>query len=171
MGTATAAAPTKAPPAYPWPDIAAFLDKLVAKIGTPVKVYSFEMNRKGAAELCVQDQDRPDHVDCYRYESGQMSDRIPVKFETYPSVEAIDFHVIDLAEIDFRMMPELLARGRVELKLPDGDLSRIELERGDSTGFLTYSDIPIWTLNIDTPRHDGRIEFDLRGKVLHAAKD
>ena len=48
---------------------------------------------------------------------------------------------------------------------------RIELERGDSHGFLTYSDIPIWTVQIDTPRHDGRVEFSLDGKVLNADKD
>ena len=65
----------------------------------------------------------------------------------------------------------MLATARTKLNLPDARVVSIELERGDSHGMLTYSDIPIWTFDVDTPRHDGRVEFSLDGKVLNADKD
>jgi len=96
---------------------------------------------------------------------------MPVKFEHYPSIEALDHHVIELTSIDFQRLPSMLATVRGKLGLPDAHVVSIELERGDSHGMLTYSDLPIWTFHVETPRHDGRVELSLDGKVLDADKD
>jgi len=167
------AAAADAPPAgdYAWPNLTDFLKRLIEKVGAPVKVYKLSMDRDGKVDLWIQDQQRRDLVDSYEYENGTMSDAIPIKFEHYPSIEAVDHHVIELTTIDFQRLPSIVATAKQKVGMPDARVSSIELERGDSHGFLTYSDIPIWTVQIDTPRHDGRVEFSLDGKVLNADKD
>jgi hypothetical protein len=165
------AADTNASVDYTWPNLTDFLEQLVGKVGPPVKVYKLEMDRDGKVDLWVQDQARPDLIDSYEYDHGKVEGPIPVKFDHYPSVDALDHHVIELTTIDFPRLPGMLATARAKLNLPDARVVTIELERGDSHGFLTYSDIPIWTFDVDTPRHDGRVEFDLQGKVLNVDKD
>ena len=162
-----------APPGadFAWPNLTDFLKQLIAKVGAPVKVYKLEIRGDGKVDLWIQDQGKPDLVDSYEYDHGTMSDPIPVKFEHYPSVAAVDHHVIELTTIDFQRLPSMLATARAKLKLPDARVSFIVLERGDSSGFLTFSDIPIWTFHLSTPRHDGRVELSLDGKVLDADKD
>ena len=170
-GIAANAADAPAATDYAWPNLTDFLKQLIAKVGAPVKVYKLTMDRDGKVDLWIQDQHKRDLVDSYEYEHGAMSDAIPVKFEHYPSIEAVDHHVIELTTIDFQRLPAMLATAKTKLGLPDARVFRIELERGDSSGFLSYSDIPIWTFHIDTPRHDGSVEFSLDGKVLNADKD
>ena len=170
--TFTAAAADAPPRAdYAWPNLTDFLKQLIDKVGAPVKVYRLTMDRDGEVELWIQDQQRRDLVDVYKYEDGAMTGPAPVKFEHYPSIEALDHHVIELTTIDFQRLPGMLATARSKLGLPDARVVHIELERGDSSGMLTFSDIPIWTFLIDTPRHDGRVEFSLDGRVLDADKD
>ncbi|HJT99090.1 MAG TPA: hypothetical protein VJ696_12315 [Rhodanobacteraceae bacterium] len=158
-------------PDYAWPNLTDFLKRLVERVGPPIKVYRLTMDRDGKVDLWIQDQNRRDLVDSYEYDHGAITDPIPVKFEHYPSIEALDHHVIELTDIDFQRLPSMLATVRAKLKLPDARVSSIELERGDSHGMLTYSDIPIWTFHVETPRHDGRVELSLDGKVLDADKD
>ena len=156
---------------YAWPNLTDFLKQLIAKVGAPIKVYRLAMDRDGKVDLWIQDQRRRDLVDSYEYERGSMSDPMPVKFEHYPSIEALDHHVVELTSIDFQRLPSMLATVRGKLGLPDAHVVSIELERGDSHGMLTYSDLPIWTFHVETPRHDGRVELSLDGKVLDADKD
>jgi hypothetical protein len=166
-----AAADTPVAADYAWPNLTDFLKQLVAKVGSPIKVYKLAIDGDGKVDLWIQDQRKPDLVDSYEYDRGTMSAPIPVKFEHYPSVAAVDHHVIELTTIDFQRLPAMLAAARSKLGLPDARVSSIELERGDSSGFLTWSDIPIWTFRIGTPRHDGRVELSLDGRVLNADKD
>ena len=167
------AAAADAPPAgdYAWPNLTDFLKRLIEKVGAPVKVYKLSMDRDGKVDLWIQDQQRRDLVDSYEYENGTMSDAIPIKFEHYPSIEAVDHHVIELTTIDFQRLPSIVATAKQKVGMPDASVSSIELERGDSHGFLTFTDIPIWTIHLDSPRHDGRVELSLDGKVLDADKD
>ncbi len=79
--------------------------------------------------------------------------------------------MIELTTIDFPRLPAMLDSAREKLNLPDGRVSFIELERGDSRGKHTYTDIPIWAFRLDAARHDGRVEFDLHGRVLNVDKD
>jgi len=102
---------------------------------------------------------------------GKVEGPIPIKFEHYPSVAALDHHVIELTTIDFPRLPDMLATARAKLGLPDGRVVLIELERGDSSGFISLTDSPIWTFHLDSARHDGRVEFTLGGKVLDVDKD
>lgn len=172
-GVLTVAAHADAPAKtdYAWPNLTDFLTQLAGKVGPPIKVYRLSMDREGKVDLWIQDQKRPDLVDSYEYERGTISGPTPVKFEHYPSIEAVDHHVIELTTIDFQRLPGMLASARSKLDLPDARVFLIELERGDSHGMLTYSDIAIWTFRVDTPRHDGRVEFNLDGRVLDVDKD
>jgi hypothetical protein len=156
---------------YAWPDLTDFFKQLAVRVPPPVKVYRLKLDRDGKVDLWIQDQAQRDHIDSWEYDHGTVKGPIPVKFEHYPSVQALDHHVIELTTIDFPRLPGMLASAREKLKLPDARVFLIELERGDSHGMLAYSDIPIWTLHVDTPRHDGRVEFDLGGKVLDVDKD
>jgi len=156
---------------YAWPNLADFFSQLATKIPPPVKVYRLKLDRGSKVDLWIQDQARRDHVDSWEYDHGTIKGPFPVKFDHYPSVGALDHHVIELTTIDFPRLPGMLASVRSKLKMPDARVFLVELERGDSHGALTYADIPIWTFHVDTPRHDGRVEFDLGGKVLNADKD
>lgn len=160
-----------APTATNWPDFDAAFGALIDRIGTPVRLYDLEFDDDAELEFCVQDVDRPLHVDCWTWVDGKLTGPAPVKWTSEPDVDAIDHHVIDLREVDFNRLPRMLDDARTRTKLPDARLVRVALERGDSSGFLSYTDRPIWTFTIDTPRHDGHVEFDLDGKVLHAKKD
>ena len=156
---------------YAWPNLTDFLKQLVGKVGPPVKVYKLTMDRDGKVDLWIQDQARPDLIDSYEYDHGAIEGPIPVKFEHYPSVAALDHHVIELTTIDFPRLPDMLASARTKLGLPDGRVVLIELERGDSSGFISLTDSPIWTFHMESARHDGRVEFSLGGKVLDVDKD
>jgi hypothetical protein len=172
LATIAAGAQTPAADAdYAWPNLTDFFRQLTGRIGGPVKVYRLTIDRDGKVNLWIQDQQRPDLVDSYQYDHGTLRDPVPVKFERYPTIEAVDHHVIELTTIDFPRLPAMLATARSKLGMPDGRVSSVQLERGDSSGMLTYSDIPIWTFHIDTPRHDGRVEFGLDGRVLDVDKD
>jgi len=156
---------------YAWPNLTDFLKQLVGKVGPPVKVYKLSMDRDGKVDLWIQDQAHPDLIDSYEYDHGKVEGPIPIKFEHYPSVAALDHHVIELTTIDFPRLPDMLATARAKLGLPDGRVVLIELERGDSSGFISLTDSPIWTFHLDSARHDGRVEFTLGGKVLDVDKD
>ncbi len=156
---------------YGWPNLTDFLKQLIAKVGAPVKVYKLAMDRDGKVDLWIQDQAHPDLVDSWEYDHGAIEGPIPVKFDHYPSVAALDHHVIELTTIDFPRLPAMLATARTKLGLPDARVVFIELERGDSSGFISVTDTPIWTIALDSPRHDGRVEFDLQGRVLDVDKD
>jgi hypothetical protein len=156
---------------YAWPNLTDFFTQLRSRIEPPVKVYKLKLDRDSKVDLWIQDQANPDLVNSYEYDHGKIEGPTPIKFEHYPSVAALDHHVIELTTIDFPRLPGMLASARAKLGLPDARVVTIELERGDSHGVLTYSDIPIWTFDVDTPRHDGRVEFDLQGKVLNVDKD
>jgi hypothetical protein len=171
FSTFAAAADAPAASDFAWPNLTDFLGQLIAKVGAPVKVYKLRIDGDGKVDLWIQVRDKPDLVDSYEYDHGTMSEPIPIKFEHYPSVAAVNHHVIELTTIDFQRLPSMLAAAKAKLGLPDARVSIIELERGDSHGFLTYSDIPIWTFHLSTPRHDGRVELSLDGKVLDADKD
>lgn len=154
-----------------WPDLTDFLSRLIAEVGPPIKVYRLEMDRDGEVELWIQDSARPDHIDRYTYDHGTLGGPTPVKFREYPTVEALDQHVIELTTIDFTRLPGMLASARAKLGLAGASVVTIRLERGDSSGALTWSGIPIWTFTLETPRHDGRVEFNLAGSVLDVDKD
>jgi hypothetical protein len=154
-----------------WPDLTDFLSRLIAEVGPPVKVYRLEIDRDGEVELWIQARARPDQVDRYTYDEGTLGGPTPVKFREYPSVEALDQHVIELTTIDFTRLPAMLASARARLGLADASVVTIRLERGDSSGALTWSGIPIWTFTLETPRHGGRVEFNLAGGMLDVDKD
>lgn len=156
---------------YAWPNLTDFLKQLVDKVGPPVKVYKIEMDRDGKVDLWIQNQARPDLVDSYEYDHGTIEGPIPIKFEHYPSVAALDHHVIELTTIEFQRLPAMLDQARDKLGLADARVAYIQLERGDSSGFISLTDSPIWTFHLDSARHDGRVEFTLGGKVLDVDKD
>ena len=100
---------------YAWPNLTDFIKQLIAKVGAPIKVYRLTMDREGKVDLWIQDQKRRDLVDSYEYEHGAMSEAIPVKFEHYPSIDAVDQHVIELTTIDFLRLPGMLATAKSKL--------------------------------------------------------
>lgn len=172
--TATpAAAPvaTQAVAGFAWPNLTDFLTQLIGRVGPPIKVYRLVIDRDSRVELLIQDQAQPDHIDRWDYEAGQMQGPAPVKFRNYPSQAALDHHVIELLEVDFPRLPAMLEAARTRLKLPDATVVEIRLERGDSGGLIQVTGEAIWTFKLETPRHDGKVEFDLHGRVLHVAKD
>lgn len=156
---------------YAWPDMSAFVRELVDRVGAPIRVYKVELDSDGNVDLWLQNRERPDLIDSYEYSDAKVNGPIPVKFEHYPSQDALEWHLIDLDRIDFARLPAMLARARKELRLPDAELKGIALERGDSSGLVTVSNVPIWTMRLGDPRHDGSVEFDLGGRVLSVDRD
>lgn len=172
LGLACASASAETATAdYGWPNLTDFLKQLIAKVGAPVKVYKLKMDRDGKVDLWIQNQAQPDLVDSWEYDHGAIKGPTPIKFDHYPSVAVLDHHVIELTTIDFPRLPDMLATARSKLGLADAQVALIQLERGDSSGFISLTDSPIWTFHLETARHDGRVEFSLGGKVLDVDKD
>ena len=149
---------------YAWPDLGGFTHQLEQRLDAPLRVYKLELDRDGNADLWLQNPDRPDLIDSYELADGKINGPIPVKFEHYPSQEALDYHVIDAGRIDFARLPGMLAKARKELRMPEAELTRVTLERDDENR-------AIWTMRLSDPRHDGTIELELGGKVLHAERE
>ena len=130
LATAIAQAGEPVPSAdYAWPNLTDFLKQLVGKVGPPVKVYKLSMDRDGKVDLWIQDQAHPDLIDSYEYDHGKVEGPIPIKFEHYPSVAALDHHVIELTTIDFPRLPDMTAivdpaDQRLLGVFTDGDLRR-----------------------------------------------
>ncbi len=156
---------------YVWPNLTEFLGQLIHKLGPSVKVYKLKLDSDSKVDLWVQNQDRRDLIDSYEYDHGKISGPFPVKFDHYPTIAALDRHVIELTTIDFQRLPAMRARAREALNLPDARVSYIELERGDSGGKHPQRNIAIWNFRMDSPRHDGSVQFDLAGQVLYVDKD
>lgn len=156
---------------FAWPNLTDMLTRLIAEVGPPIKVYKLVIDADSKVELWIQDQRQRDFIDRWHYDHGTLRGPTPVKFKEYPSRAALDHHVIELLEIDFPRLPAMLASARKRLDLPTAQVTGIELERGDSSGVISLTDSPIWTFHLATPRHDGRVEFSLKGTVLHVDKD
>jgi hypothetical protein len=167
-----AAQPAPGPAAdYAWPNLTDFLTRLIERLGPPLRVYKLTLDGDGAVDLWLQNNQRPDLIDSFEYAQGEIRGPLAVKFDEYPDQLALDYHVIELLEIDFQRLPTMLTRAREKLDMPDGRVARIGLERGDSSGFISVADTPIWTIALENRRHDGSVEFDLSGRVLHVEKD
>jgi hypothetical protein len=164
-GTAAAAEP------FPLPDLARLFDAARAEMGEPLRLYSLEVSSDGDTELLVRRNDRPDLVDAFSLADEEITGPVPVKFDNYPSLEALDYHEIDAREVDLGRLPALLDAARTQLRMPDARVVRVSLERQDSDGALTYGNAAIWEVHLDDARHDGYVQFDTRGKVLHAERE
>jgi hypothetical protein len=165
------AVPAAAAEPYAWPDLERLFAAALAEVGPPLRIFSLELASDGDAELLVQRNERPDLVDRFALADGTLQGPDPVKFDEYPSQLALDYHAIEAGEIDLARLPAMLEATRARLKMPDGAVARITLERGDSDGVLSYQGVPIWEFHLENARHDGYVQFDPHGKVLHVDKD
>jgi hypothetical protein len=166
-----AGASAAAPDPFPLPDLARLFDAARTEMGEPLRVYSLEISSDGDTELLVRRNDRPDLVDAFSLADGRLDGPVPVKFDEYPTLEALEWHEIDAREIDLARVPALLDAARAKLKMPDARIVRVSLERQDSDGVLTYENAAIWEVHLDDARHDGYVQFDTHGKVLHAERE
>jgi len=167
----TAGASSAAPEPFPLPDLGRLFDAARQEMGEPLRLYSLEIESDGDTELLVRRNDRPDLVDHFALEDGEITGPDPVKFDEYPSTEALDWHEIDAREVDLASVPRLLDAARAKLHMPDARIGRISLERQDSDGVLTYENAAIWEVHLDDARHDGYVQFDTHGRVLHAERE
>jgi hypothetical protein len=156
---------------FPLPDLPRLFDAARAEMGEPLRLYSLEISSDGDTELLVRRNDRPDLVDAFSLADEEITGPAPVKFDNYPSLEALDYHEIDAREVDLRRLPALLDVARARLRMPEARVVRVSLERQDSDGALTYGNVAIWEVHLDDARHDGYVQFDTRGKVLHAERE
>lgn len=159
------------PEPFPLPDLARLFDAARDAMGEPLRIYSLEISRDGDTELLVRRNDRPDLVDWFKLEDGELTGPDPVKFESYPTLAALDYHEIDAREVDLAALPRLFDAARAKLKMPDASITGVTLERRDSGGFLTYENAAIWEVHLEDARHDGYVQFDAHGRILHDERE
>lgn len=154
--------------AFPWPDFDDFLRQLTAKAGLPLRIYKLKMGANGV-DLWIQNPRQPDFVDSYEYDEGDMKGPIPIKFEKYPTLEAIDGHVIPREQVDFARLPTLADLACVAANLPDANVIGIKLERSESRG-KTKRWMPIWEFSLRSGDKYATVTYDLEGNLLHVDK-
>ena len=156
---------------YAWPNLTDFLKQLIAKVGTPVKVYKLTMDRDGKVDLWIQDQRTPRSRRQLRVRARHDERTDPGQVRALPEHRGGRSSRHRAHHDRFPAAAGMLASAKAKLGLPDARVFRIGLERGDSHGILTIRIFRSGRSSIDTPRHDGRVEFSLDGKVLDADKD
>ena len=131
------------------------------RFGASARLLSLELRPAGFT-VEVQDPAIPSHVDRFTFEEGVIEGPEPVRVGR--NQKQLKAQLFPLADVDFSLMPRLVAdaieRGRTE----DGKVSHVRIERNEG-----YNDYPTWgppTLRVyvDGPRSGAFVEYGLDGR-------
>lgn len=110
------------------------------------------------ATLEAQDPKHQDHVDSYKLWANKVERPIPVRLGSDKQQLAQLLYSFD--SIDFGLVPQLIKRTLAELKLEDGKVSNVILERDGSSP----QHEPIWRVYVMGSRDNGFVEFSVTGE-------
>lgn len=152
--------------AYPWPDFADLLTQVAQRSGGEVRLYRLTLDHAGVAEILIQNPQTIDLIDRYRYDEGELTGPQPVKFSRYPSLAAIEQHLIDPRRIDFAALRQMVDAACEVAELPNASVTDIELERGDAHGTVHPRTV-VWRIDVKGESGYASVDFDRFGRVLH----
>ena len=114
------------------------------------------------ATLEAQDPKNREHVDSYKLWANKVERPQPVRLGSDKS--QISQIVFSLDSVDFKLVPQLIKRALAELKLEEGKVSNVSLERDTSSP----GHEPIWRVYILGSRDNGFVEFSAAGEKRRA---
>jgi hypothetical protein len=158
---ATADAPT---PTGPLVEEDYFADATKAKarydatLGRPIMARSLSLMQYYAT-LEAQDPKTPEHVDSYKLWADTVEKPQPVSLGSDKARLAQILFSLDA--VDFRIVPKVIKQALAELKVEDGKVQVVVLER-DGQG----AHLPIWRVIVNGSRDNGVAEFSVTGEKL-----
>jgi hypothetical protein len=110
------------------------------------------------ATLEAQNPKNRDHVDSYKLWANKVERPTPVRLGG--DKRQLAQLLFSLDDVDFSLVSGLLKRALLELKLEEGKVTHVFLER-DSSG---EKNEPIWRVYVNGTRESGFVEFSVKGE-------
>jgi hypothetical protein len=110
------------------------------------------------ATLEAQNPKKPDHVDSYKLWANKVERPEPVRLGS--DKEQLAELLFSFESVDFTLVSKLVKRALAELKIEEGKVSHVSLERGS---FNTKPE-PIFRVHVNGSRDSGYIEFSVTGE-------
>jgi hypothetical protein len=115
------------------------------------------------ATLEAQDPKNHDHVDSYKLWANKVERPQPVRLGA--DKQQLSQLLISLDSVDFRVVPRVIKQALADLKLEEGKVSAVTLDR-DQQG----SKQPIWRVIVNGSRENAVVEFSVTGEKLREIK-
>jgi hypothetical protein len=116
------------------------------------------------ATLEAQNPKNPEHVDSYKLWASKVERPEPVRLGG--DKKALGQLLFSLDQVDFTILPKLTQRALAELKIEEGKVTHVFLER-DS---INAKRDPIWRVYVNGSRDGGFIEFSVSGEKRRVAQ-
>jgi hypothetical protein len=116
------------------------------------------------ATLEAQNPKNPEHVDSYKLWASKVERPEPVRLGS--DKRALGQLLFSLDDVDFTILPKLIKQALAELKIEEGKVTHVFLER-DS---IDNRRDPIWRVYVNGSRDGGFIEFSLAGEKRRTAQ-
>jgi DNA-directed RNA polymerase subunit RPC12/RpoP len=117
------------------------------------------------ATLEAQDPKNHEHVDSYKLWANKVERPQPVRLSGSDK-QQLQQALFSLDNVDFRLVSTLIKRALADLKLEEGKVSNVILERdGSSPGHE-----PIWRVYVMGSRDNGFVEFSVTGEKKRSAQ-
>jgi hypothetical protein len=164
---ATAAPQPKAPAVDLFVDASDLTAQLRKAVKGRVMIDELTLYRDSAT-LFIQDPNRRENLDAYKYSNGKLQPPEPVKLSGDYTQASLDADMFPLESVDFTLIPTMIEDAKTRLKMPDGKVTVLTLKRGDPD-FNQY-DVR-WHVGVSDARHTGSVEYDLKGRKKSVSKD
>lgn len=143
-----------------------FADATLAKaryekvLGKPIMAKQLSLMQYYAT-LEAQDPKNREHVDSYKLWANQVERPQPVRLGS--DKQQLASIVFSLDAVDFKLVPQIIKAALTDLKLEEGKVSVVVLER-DGQGQRA----PIWRVIVNGSRDNGVVEFSVTGEKLRS---
>lgn len=166
---ATATSATDKQPSGPLVEEDYFADTMRVKaryekvLGKPIMAKQLVVYQYYAL-LEAQNPKKPDHVDSYKLWANKVERPEPVRLGS--DKKQLAQLLFSLDGVDFTLVPKLIKQALTELKIEEGKVTHVFLER-DS--FNAKRD-PIWRVYVNGSRDSGFMEFSVSGEKRRVAQ-
>lgn len=115
------------------------------------------------ATLEAQDPKNLDHVNSYKLWANKVERPQPVRLGS--DKKALAQLLFSLDGVDFAIVPKLIKQALAELRIEEGKVTHVYLERDGSSAKRD----PIWRVYVNGSRDSGFMEFSVTGQKVRSA--
>ncbi len=143
-----------------------FADATLAKahyekvLGQPIMAKEFNLMQYYAT-LEAQDPKNHDHVDSYKLWANKVERPQPVRLDS-DDKQQLGQTLFSLDAVDFRVVPKVIKQALSELKLEEGKIAVLTLNRDTQSP----KHEPIWHVVVSGSRDNAVVEFSASGEKL-----
>ncbi len=116
------------------------------------------------ATLEAQNPKNPDHVDSFKLWANKVERPEPVRLGS--DKRALAQILFSLDGVDFAILPRLIKQALADLKIEEGKVTHVYLERDESSAKRD----PIWRVYVNGSRDGGFVEFSVSGEKRRAVQ-